>query len=73
MKTATIRRQSGKWFVTLSCIEEVEPLPESQATTGIDVGLEHFATFSDDTDPIENPRFFRTKSVWDYIPFGTDR
>jgi putative transposase len=61
MKTATIRRQSGKWFVTLSCIEEAEPLPESDASIGIDVGIEHFATFSDDTKPIENPRFFRTE------------
>ena len=61
MKTCTIRRQSGKWFVTISCIEEVEPLPESRASVGVDVGLENFATFSDDTKPIENPRFFRTE------------
>jgi putative transposase len=61
MKTATIGRQSGKWFVTFSCMEEAEPLPNSEASVGIDVGLENFATFSDDTEPIENPRFFRTE------------
>lgn len=60
MKTATIRRQSGKWFVSLSCEIEPELLPVSEKTVGLDVGLETFATFSDDTQPIENPRFFRT-------------
>jgi putative transposase len=60
MKTATLQRKSGKWFVTISCEVEASPLPESEKTLGIDVGLETFATFSDDTPPIENPRFFRT-------------
>ena len=60
MKTATIRRQSGKWFVTISCEVEASPLPVSEKTVGIDVGLETFATFSDDTPPVDNPRFFRT-------------
>jgi len=60
MKTATIRRQSGKWFVTISCEVEGFPLPTSEKTVGIDVGLETFATFSDDTPSIKNPRFFRT-------------
>ena len=35
-------------------------LPFSEKSVGIDVGLETFATFSDDTPPIDNPRFFRT-------------
>jgi putative transposase len=61
MKTATIRRQSGKWFVTLSCEVQAKPLPECMASVGVDVGLENFATFSDDTPPIENPRFFKTE------------
>lgn len=61
MKTATIRRQSGKWFVTLSCQVAAKPLPASTASVGVDVGLENFATFSDDTKPIENPRFFKTE------------
>jgi putative transposase len=40
---------------------EAELLPQSDASVAIDVGLENFATFSDDTKPIENPRFFRTE------------
>ena len=40
---------------------EAQRLPQSPASVGIDVGLENFATFSDDTKPIENPRFFRTE------------
>ena len=59
-KTCTIRRQSGKWFATISCEVEADYLPVSERSVGIDVGLETFATFSDDTPPVENPRFFRT-------------
>ena len=61
MKTATLRRQSGKWFVTISCEVEAEPSPASERSIGIDVGIENFATFSDNTPPIENPRFFRSE------------
>jgi putative transposase len=60
LKTCTIRRQSGKWFATVSCEVEVDPLPFLDKSVGLDVGLETFATFSDDTPSIENPRFFRT-------------
>ena len=59
-KTCTIRRQSGKWFATISCEVEQVLLPFSDKSVGLDVGLETFATFSDDTPSIENPRFFRT-------------
>jgi putative transposase len=57
-KTCTIRRQSGKWFATISCEVEAELLPESQEQVGIDVGLNHFAITSDE-EFIDNPRFFR--------------
>ena len=59
-KTCTLRRQSGKWFATISCEVEQVLLPFSEKSVGLDVGLETFATFSDDTPSIENPRFFRT-------------
>ena len=59
-KTCTVRRQSGKWFATISCEVEQVLLSFSDKSIGIDVGLETFATFSDDTPAIENPRFFRT-------------
>jgi len=59
-KTATIRRSStGKWYVTFNCEVEPQPLPASDEAVGIDVGLYTFAAFSDETQPIENPRFFR--------------
>jgi putative transposase len=57
-KTCTIRRQSGKWFATISCEVEAELLPESQEQVGIDVGLNHFAITSDE-EFIDNLRFFR--------------
>jgi putative transposase len=59
LKTCTICRAStGKWFACFSC--EVEPhiLPENTASTGIDVGLESFATLATG-EHIDNPRFFR--------------
>jgi putative transposase len=42
-KTATVRRQGGKWFVCVSCVVEAQELPVSQEQIGIDVGSEKFA------------------------------
>jgi len=58
VKTCTIHRISGKWFACFTTEVETTPLPVSNQYVGIDVGLEHFATFSDGTK-FENPRFFR--------------
>ena len=58
-KTMTVKRQCGKWFVTISCEVEEEPLPTSLDEVGIDVGLEKFAAFSTG-EFIANPRFFHT-------------
>jgi len=57
-KTTTVRRHGGKWFVTIACECECEPLPPSDQAVGIDVGLHHFAALSNG-DFIDNPRFFR--------------
>jgi putative transposase len=57
-KTATIRRQAGKWFVCIACECEPEALPVTNEAVGIDVGLNQFAALSDCTF-IGNPRFFR--------------
>ena len=57
-KTATVRRQAGKWFVCIACEVSPEPLPTTHEAIGIDVGLKTFAALSDGTF-IENPRFFR--------------
>lgn len=59
IKTCCVRRTStGKWFVSLACEVEPQPLPESNEAVGIDVGLTHFATLSTG-ETIANPRFFR--------------
>jgi putative transposase len=59
IKTCTIRRQNGKWYVCFVCeVEDLPPLPQTGKSIGIDVGLEKFAAFSDGTF-VENPRFFR--------------
>ena len=58
IKTVTIKRQAGKWFVCFSVERSTSPLPESSDAVGIDVGLNSFAVLSDGTD-IENPRWYR--------------
>jgi putative transposase len=59
IKTVTILREGTEWYVSFSCVLEVEQRvqPEHPAT-GIDVGLEHYATFEDNTH-IDNPRYYR--------------
>jgi putative transposase len=62
VKTCTIRRAStGKWFVSFVCELDEIPVPQPvEPVTGIDMGLENFATH-DTGEVIENPRFFRTE------------
>lgn len=57
-KTCTIRRQASKWYAYFSCEVGSKPLKKSKKATGIDVGLESFATLSN-SEKIENPRFFK--------------
>lgn len=58
IKTVTIKREAGRWYVCFSVEHEPEPLPESPQHVGIDVGLTSFATLSDGTE-IDNPRYYR--------------
>jgi putative transposase len=59
-KTCTLHRVStGKWFVTLSCEVEVQPLPATGEAVGIDVGLLSFATLSTGEET-PCPKFLRT-------------
>ena len=58
-KTCTVRRSAtGKWYATIVCDVQPQPLPESPEAVGIDVGLAKFATLSDGQQ-IASPRFFR--------------
>jgi putative transposase len=58
-KTVTISREADGWYVCISCAEvPMEPLPLTGQETGIDLGLESFATLADGT-MIHNPRCYR--------------
>jgi putative transposase len=45
--------------VCLSCETIATPREPTEYVAGVDMGLTTFATFSDDHDDIENPRFYR--------------
>jgi putative transposase len=58
-KTVTISKEADGWFVCISCAEvRTQPLPLTGQETGIDLGLESFATLADST-MIHNPRCYR--------------
>jgi putative transposase len=58
-KTATISREADGWYACISCADvPMQPLESSGQETGIDVGLESFATLADGT-MIHNPRCYR--------------
>ncbi len=58
IKTATIRRDGDQWYVCFSCEVDATPLPATNAATGVDLGLLHFATLADGST-IDNPRLLR--------------
>jgi putative transposase len=47
-KTVTISKEADGWYVSVSCVEvSMQPLPPTGQETGIDLGLESFATLAD--------------------------
>ena len=59
IKTVTISKEADGWYVCFSCAEvPVQPLPPTGQETGIDLGVESFATLADGTR-VENPRHYR--------------
>ena len=59
-KTCTVRRSStGKWYATIACEVEAQPLPSTGEARGIDVGLTSFATLSTG-EQTPCPKFLRT-------------
>jgi putative transposase len=63
-KTATISREADGWYVSISCAEvPVQPLPPTGHETGIDLGLESFATLADGT-MMHNPRCYRKAEAY---------
>jgi putative transposase len=58
-KTVTISREADGWYVCFSCADVlIQPLPETGRETGIDLGIEAFATFSEGTR-IFSPGWYR--------------
>ena len=61
IKTCMIKREADGWYAIFSVEEpkkEAEPAPKE--SVGVDVGIESFATLSDDeAEPIANPQYFR--------------
>jgi putative transposase len=59
-KTVTISKEADGWYVCFSCADVlVQPLPATGRETGIDLGIEAFATLSDGTR-ICSPGWYRT-------------
>ena len=58
IKTCSIIKSAGKWYVCFAVESTSKPLPESDTAVGIDVGLTTFATLSTGKN-IPNPRFFK--------------
>jgi len=57
-KTVTLSKEADGWYVCISCAEvPVTPLAPTGQDTGIDLGLESFATLADGSQ-IANPRIF---------------
>jgi putative transposase len=63
-KTVTISKEADGWYVAISCVDvPVQPLPTTDQETGIDLGLESFATLADGT-MIHNPRCYRKAEAY---------
>ena len=58
-RTATISREADGWYVCFSCANvSIQPLPQTGQETGIDLGLEAFATLSSG-ERIFHPGWYR--------------
>lgn len=56
VKTITVKREAGRWYVVLSCDGvPAEPLEPTGAAVGIDMGIASFLTTSDG-EHVPNPR-----------------
>jgi putative transposase len=58
IKTVTLKRPCGKWYMVLTCDIEVTPLPATGQDAGIDLGLIDFLV-TDTGEAVPNPRPLR--------------
>ncbi|WP_172890959.1 IS200/IS605 family element RNA-guided endonuclease TnpB [Aneurinibacillus soli] len=57
--SATVRRNpSGKYFVSVLCEVEMQPLPKVENQVGVDVGVKQFAILSNGAT-FDNPKYLR--------------
>ncbi|MWM01572.1 transposase, partial [Escherichia coli] len=59
MKTCTIKRECGKWFVIFVVETSAEPLSKTGQSVGMDAGIESFMTLSDGS-VIDNFKYFES-------------
>lgn len=63
IKTATVtKHKNGKYYVCLSCEVDILPLPVTNETVGVDVGLKKFAVCSDGLR-VENPKHLKKSEI----------
>jgi putative transposase len=63
-KTVTISKGADGWYVSISCADvPAHPLPATGQETGIDMGLESFATLANG-QPIFNPGSYRKAEAY---------
>jgi putative transposase len=63
-KTVTISREADGWYACFSCADvPVKPLPATGQETGIDLGLESFATLANGA-PIHTPAYYRKAKAY---------
>ena len=59
-KTVTISKEADGWYVCISCADvSIQPLPATGQESGVDLGIEAFATLSNGTR-IFHPGWYRT-------------
>jgi putative transposase len=58
IKTVTVKRECGQWYVCFSVECEAKPLPPLDTAIGIDLGLEYLAALTDGP-PVPNPRWYQ--------------
>jgi putative transposase len=60
IKTARVIRKAGEWYVSFACqVEQPDPMPPTQSSVGVDVGVANLITLSDGTK-IDNPKWYRS-------------
>ncbi len=58
IKTLSIKREGQHWYAVFSCEVKTVRLPLSYEDVGIDLGVTHFAAFSNG-EFVDHPRYFR--------------